>query len=173
MAFAESLAFGCLMSKFSPNHNPGLRGLPQGTHTSHVLFFLFSFVMSCLILFYFTFIDYTSIGVILFKFNKTFEWNYFLLLLHTSLSSLYHVFSWLDVTLLLSNFLCLFTTYFSLLISLYRHLIYLSYINPIHLYISMAEKRTLGMDQDVGFSNLDITLQVRYQIHILNYHQKS
>ena len=30
MAFAESLAFGCLMNKFSPNHIPGLRGLPVG-----------------------------------------------------------------------------------------------------------------------------------------------
>ena len=30
MAFAESLAFGCLMNKFSPDHIPGLRGLPVG-----------------------------------------------------------------------------------------------------------------------------------------------
>ena len=52
MAFAESLAFGCLMSKFSPNHNPGLRGLPQGEQLCFVLFYfiLFCFVLSCLVL---------------------------------------------------------------------------------------------------------------------------
>ena len=32
MAFAESLAFGCLMNKFSPTHIPGLRGLPIGKY---------------------------------------------------------------------------------------------------------------------------------------------
>ena len=35
MAFAESLAFGCLMSKFSPDHRTGLRGLPTGTRYDH------------------------------------------------------------------------------------------------------------------------------------------
>jgi 2-oxoglutarate dehydrogenase E1 component len=29
MAFAESLAFGCLMSRFSPDHVLGLRGLSE------------------------------------------------------------------------------------------------------------------------------------------------
>jgi hypothetical protein len=29
MAFAESLAFGCLMSRFSPEHLAGLRGLSE------------------------------------------------------------------------------------------------------------------------------------------------
>ena len=70
MAFAESLAFGCLMSKFSPNHNPGLRGLPQGEQLCFVLFcfILFYFVLFCFILFCFILFCFVLFCFVLFCF---------------------------------------------------------------------------------------------------------